>query len=97
MNASGTVVGQISRYPAYIGFLHQSHAISIWNGDEGRAFIWKNGVMTDLTTLVANKGVKVPAGAVFINAVSINDKGSIAAIYRDTSGELSLVRLTAKP
>lgn len=98
MNASGTVVGRVSPTLWYFGgFQHRSNGIPMWPLDGSRAFIWKNGVMTDLTTLMASKGVKVAAGAVFIDAVSINDKGSIAAVYRDKSGTSSLVRLNAKP
>ena len=41
----------------------------------GRAFIWNNGVGTDLNTLIpANSGVTL------VSANGINDKGQIAAV-----------------
>jgi len=67
------------------------------SSSSSRAFIWRNGVTTDLTTWVASKGVKLPAGAVLADAYDINDAGSILAIQRASNGTLSYVRLTAKP
>lgn len=62
-----------------------------------RAFIWKNGVFSDLTTWVTAKGVRLPAGAVLSTAWSINAQGSILASLREANGKTSVVRLTAKP
>lgn len=89
LNASGTVVGRVGGR----AFSGEPLAGSLGS----RAFLWKNGVMSDLTTLVQSKGVKLPAGAVLENAVAINDLGSIVAVYRDAKNALVVVRLTAKP
>jgi uncharacterized membrane protein len=97
LNASGTVVGRSgplggSPYQA----LTPKNCIGT-STTNSRAFIWRNGVTTDLTTFVASKGVKLPAGAVLADALDINDQGSILAVQRASNGTLSYVRLTAKP
>lgn len=62
------------------------------------AFIWRNGVFSDLTAEVRAKGAKLPTGAVLKEVLAINDKGSILAVMRHgTPTTLSTVRLTAKP
>jgi hypothetical protein len=83
-----------SRYPKAATFRLMGAGVS---PAQSRAFIWQNGVMSDLTAWVAAKGVKLAAGMVFVNAVSINAKGSIVAESIDAAGAYSLVRLTAKP
>jgi probable HAF family extracellular repeat protein len=57
INASTSVVGQVS------------------NGGpgSGRAFIWQNGIITDLNTLIP-----IASGWVLSIATSINDNGQIA-------------------
>jgi hypothetical protein len=62
-----------------------------------RGFIWRDGVMSDLTDYLKAKGVKLPAGTVFTSAVAINAKGSMVAEYFDAAGNYSVVLLTAKP
>jgi hypothetical protein len=63
-----------------------------------RAYIWQNGLMRDLTTLVASKGVKLPTGAVLNNVVAINDQGSLVAAYNNPKTQAPVyVRLQAKP
>jgi hypothetical protein len=63
-----------------------------------RAYIWQNGLMRDLTTLVASKGVKLPTGAVLSNVVAINDQGSVVAAYNNPKTQAPVyVRLQAKP
>jgi probable HAF family extracellular repeat protein len=61
-----------------------------------RAFVWQNGVYSDLTRLVATKGLTLPAGAVLTDALALNDKGSIVAVMQ-TGSTQALVRLTARP
>lgn len=61
-----------------------------------RAFIWRSGVYSDLSTLMVSKGVSLPAGAVLTDALAINDKGSIVAVMQ-TGSTQTLVRLTAHP
>jgi hypothetical protein len=98
MNASGTVVGRMGAGGSG-GVLTPSPYYCPPVGDTAtsRAFIWRNGVTTDLTTWVTSKGVKLPTGAVLADAFDINDAGSILAIQRASNGTLSYVRLTAKP
>lgn len=62
-----------------------------------RAFIWQDGVFSDLTAWVTSKGLALPAGAVLIDALAINDKGSIVAQLQAADKTTSFVRLTAKP
>ncbi len=97
LNASGAVVGRSGPYVATsFQALTPQNCIGTATTNS-RAFIWRNGVTTDLTTYVAAKGVKLPTGSVLADAVDINDQGSILAIQRASNGTLSYVRLTAKP
>jgi uncharacterized membrane protein len=101
LNAAGAVVGRmgqaanIDRTSSYSGEAPERGPGIDFN--TGRAFIWREGVTTDLTTLVASKGAKLPTGAVLSDAIAINDQGSILARMRDAKGVMSYVRLTAKP
>lgn len=101
LNNAGVVVGcqssPTTQVPVVNGFsllsptLDQSSCL-----DGGRAYIWQKGVLSDLTTYVTSKGVKLPAGAVLTDVVAINDKGSLVA-QMNVGTAKSLVRLTAKP
>jgi hypothetical protein len=62
-----------------------------------RAFIWRDGQYADLTKLVKSKGVRLPSGAVLNSIWAINDKGSMVAELKSSSGLVTAVRLTAKP
>lgn len=98
INGSGVVVGRMGAVGAPNPYLGPTPImIASVDAVPGRAFIWKNGVTTDLTTLVASKGVKLPTGAVLDDAIAINDQGSILAKLRAANGTISFVRLTAKP
>jgi uncharacterized membrane protein len=98
LNAAGVVVGRMGAVGVDNGYYTPSPlTLATLDAVPGRAFIWKNGVTTDLTTLVASKGVKLPTGAVLDDAIAINDQGSIVAKMRAANGTLSFVRLTAKP
>lgn len=95
MNAQGTVVGRYGPTAAYTGLESPAncHATDFAGN---RAFIWRDGVSTDLTAWVAAKGLKLPTGAVLVDAIDINDQGSILASMQ--SGKtLSYVRLNARP
>lgn len=88
VNASGTVIGVVLSDPPPPGASYKTP----------RAYIWQNGQMQDLTTLVASKGVKLPAGAVLDNVVSINDQGSLVVGFQHPSTHKQIyVRLQAKP
>jgi hypothetical protein len=97
LNASGTVVGRSGPLSVQQYLPLSPQYCTGTSSSSSRAFIWRNGVTTDLTTWVASKGVKLPAGAVLADAYDINDAGSILAIQRASNGTLSYVRLTAKP
>lgn len=84
INAVGVVVGTINQPSAPEGF-------------RDRGFIWKDGVLTDLTAWVTAKGLKLPLGSVISGPWQINAQGSILATMRDANGKTTLVRLTAKP
>jgi uncharacterized membrane protein len=63
-----------------------------------RAFIHKQGLTQDLTTLAKAKGVKLPTGAYFSTVASINAMGSMLATYVDSKGMNPVqVRLTPVP
>jgi hypothetical protein len=97
INASGTVVGRSgpASPPAYQAYTPQECIGTAGAGT--RAFIWRDGVTTDLSTWVTSKGVRLPAGSVLVDAYEINDQGSILAVLRASNGTTSNVRLTAKP
>jgi uncharacterized membrane protein len=98
LNASGVVVGRMGAVGVDNNLYTPSPLkLATYDAVPGRAFIWKNGVTTDLTTLVTSKGVKLPTGAVLADAIAINDQGSILARMLAANGTLSYVRLTAKP
>lgn len=83
LNNQGTVVG-CRREPGY----HNVHF----------GFIWKNGVMTDLSAELAAKGVTLPAGVALGCPVAINDSGSILAFYQKTADNtVTWFRLNARP
>jgi probable HAF family extracellular repeat protein len=88
VNASGTVIGTVYADPPPPGGTYKTP----------RAFIWKDGQMQDLTTLVTSKGAKLPAGTVLSVVVSINDQGSLVAGFEHPSTKKqTYVRLQAKP
>lgn len=101
LNNAGVVVGcqssPTTQVPVVNGFSRLSPALDQSSClDGGRAYIWQKGVLSDLTTYVSSKGVKLPAGAVLTDVVAINDKGSLVA-QMNVGTTKSLVRLTAKP
>lgn len=63
----------------------------------GRAFIWREGVLQDLTDLVRAKGAALPSGAVLIAVQALNDAGSFVARMRTPNAQDTVVRLTAVP
>lgn len=88
VNASGTVIGTVFSDPPAPGGAYKTP----------RAYLWRNGLMQDLTTWVATKGVKLPTGAVLSVVVSINDQGSLVAGFEHPSTKKqTYVRLQAKP
>lgn len=89
INASGVVVGRMGR---------PSDGTTVEDAcQNARAFIWRNGVTTDLNDWVKARGVKLPWGAVLEEAKDINDQGSLVAVMRSWTGTRSVVRLTARP
>lgn len=84
INIHGVVVGVVTQPAAPEGFRE-------------RAFIWKDGLLTDLTAWVTAKGLKLPQGSVISGAWQVNAQGSILASLRSADGKVVLVRLTAKP
>jgi len=87
LSADGsTVVGAWARPPAP------------GQGPVFRAFIHKQGLTQDLTDLAKAKGVKLPTGAYFNGAYSVNKQGAILASYVDAKGLNPVqVRLTPVP
>jgi uncharacterized membrane protein len=87
MNDSGTVVGCL--YNSNQNLSRAAHT----------PFIWRNGVMEDLTTYLSGKGVKLPTGTALGCPYAINNSGTILAYTYRVSNESSTtwVRLNAKP
>lgn len=86
MNDQGTVVGCI---------LSASSPQTV----DARPFIWKNGVLLDLTQEWASKGVSLPAGTRWGCPLAINNSGSVL-IYHYTSTlptTFTWARVNAKP
>ncbi|MDI1260517.1 hypothetical protein [Aquabacterium sp.] len=86
MNDQGTVVGCI---------LSAAGPQTV----DARPFIWKNGVLQDLTQEWASKGVSLPAGTRWGCPLAINNSGSVV-IYHYTStlpNTFTWARINAKP
>jgi uncharacterized membrane protein len=86
MNDQGTVVGCI---------LSAAGPQTV----DARPFIWKNGVLLDLTQEWASKGVSLPAGTRWGCPLAINNSGSVL-IYHYTSTlptAFTWARVNAKP
>src|SRR6266516_455407 len=86
IHSLGKLVGDTSSQALGINFRRQ--VVGISSGDLNRAFIWENGVMKDLNTLV---GPGFPD--LLIVAQHINDAGVIAgrAVPHGTSGQVPFV------
>ena len=98
MNNAGTVVGCMGPASSDQLFFDLTPwtNLGVCSAPDARAYIWQKGVLSDLASHVASKGVKLPAGAQLTDVLAINDKGSL--VVRMIVGTAhSLVRLTAKP
>ncbi|RZI85607.1 MAG: hypothetical protein EOP38_04350 [Rubrivivax sp.] len=86
MNDQGTVTGCKMSYQADAQV-------------DAKPFIWRNGVMSDLTQEITAKGVKLPAGSRLGCPLAINNSGSILSYtYTSTAPRtITWVRLNAKP
>jgi hypothetical protein len=98
MNNAGTVVGCMGPATADQLFFELTPwtNLGVCSAPDARAYIWQKGVLSDLASHVASKGVKLPAGAQLTDVLAINDKGSMVARML-VGTTYSLVRLTAKP
>jgi hypothetical protein len=69
------------------------------NAQQGaqRAFIFKDGVMSDLTAYATARGVKLPSGEHLSAATSVNAQGSITTGYDTADGKFMALKLTAQP
>jgi hypothetical protein len=87
MNSSGTVVGCTQ------------NVVSTPKRSDNTAFIWRNGVLQDLSQVLTSKGVTLPSGTRLGCPVAINDSGSILAYYYRTASvnTVTWVRFTARP
>ncbi len=87
MNQRGTVVG-CTQAPA-----------TMPRRADNSAFLWRQGVLQDLTQELASKGVKLPSGTRLGCPVAINDQGTILAYtYRTLwPDSVTWVRFNARP
>lgn len=69
------------------------------NAQQGsqRAFIFKDGVMSDLTAYATARGVKLPSGEHLSAATSVNAQGAITTGYDTADGKFIALKLTAQP
>lgn len=65
------------------------------NLSQGRAWIWKDGVGTELATYLTARGVKLPSGMVLRHVLAVNAKGSMVVQTVNASGQLGLARFMA--
>ncbi len=97
LNGKGVVAGRLQITPAQGESPAYPSLDRSFNPPDGRAFIWVNGVMQDLATYLAAKGVKLPTGATLVDVVAINDQGSmVAEMVAADQSTTSFVRLTAR-
>jgi hypothetical protein len=98
LSNAGVVVGRIQNGAAHLGTGYLGPLSNHWvsAAEVPRTFVWQKGSLSDLTTWVATKGAKLPAGAVLTDVLAINDKGSLVAVMR-ANGVDAYVRLTSKP
>jgi hypothetical protein len=87
VNAKGVVVGQYSTVQTDPNKMIASES----------AFIWSNGTFSNLTAWMAAKGLKLPTGQRFSDAISVNDRGSILARVSNGQTPVGYVRLQAIP
>lgn len=62
---------------------------------QSKAWIWKNGVGTELASYLTARGVKLPTGLVLRYVLAVNAKGSMVVETLNASGQSGLVRFTA--
>lgn len=87
MNDQGTVVGCI---------LSAAGPQTV----DARPFIWKNGVLLDLTQEWASKGVSLPAGTRWGCPLAINNSGSVVIYHYNSTSPYTTItwaRINAKP
>jgi hypothetical protein len=61
----------------------------------GQAWIWKDGVGTDLASYLAARGVKLPTGLALRFVLAVNAKGSMVVLTVNASGQQGLVKFNA--
>jgi probable HAF family extracellular repeat protein len=90
--------GKVTNLTPDVPSFNDAHASAINTaglivGDKaGRAFLWRNGVGTDLNTLIPSN-----AGVVLLSANGINDKGQIAATAVPTGSSSNTVGVLLTP
>jgi hypothetical protein len=62
---------------------------------QGQAWIWKDGVGTELASYLTARGVKLPAGLVLRHVLAVNAKGSMVVLTLNASGQPGLVKFNA--
>jgi hypothetical protein len=62
---------------------------------QGTAWIWKDGVGTDLASYLTARGVKLPTGLVLRFVMAVNAKGSMVVQTVNAAGQSGLMRFAA--
>jgi hypothetical protein len=62
---------------------------------QGTAWIWKDGVGTDLASYLTARGVKLPSGLVLRFVMAVNAKGSMVVQTVNAAGQSGLMRFAA--
>lgn len=82
INTAGVIVGT--------AYTQADLASPIGFGQEGRAFLWREGTLTDLNTLIAPN-----SGWTLLEARDINNAGWIAANARYNGGDYAVLLIPA--
>jgi len=104
ISANGLAVGQCvpRQTENTYGFYYGSNATEIHTGVHqfipgGRAYVWRDGVATELAGLLSSKGVKLATGLVLNHVMGVNANGTLVVVTTDGAGKQGLMRFTAKP
>lgn len=104
-NGTKTAISSVDGREAYVSAMNDKGVVvgclveKLLYGSTETPFIWQNGVMQNLQTVVSSRGVQLPSGMKLGCPMAINNAGSILAHYyaANAPDKRTWVRLNAKP